>query len=98
MHHLHHRVRMQLAEALGPVNRWYCSQKCGREVINPDELLTYFVRSGGAEDFAARYVAAMSADNRWYCSQYYKRDVCDPQTLWDYYISCGQPNPSTIAS
>lgn len=95
---MHHRLAAQLAEALGPDNRWFCSQNCGREVADPDELWIYFIRSGGARNFAARYEAAMSADNRWYCSQYYKRDVRDPQILWDYYMSCGRPTPSTIAS
>lgn len=93
---MHFRLRLQLAEALGPVNRWYCSQFCRREVVDPDELWTYFIKSGGAADFARRYSAAMSADNRWYCSQHYRRDVREPQILWEYYICGGRP--STIAS
>src|SRR5689334_17059789 len=79
------RLRIQLAEAFGPVNRWYCSQQHGYPVTDPNLLLTYFVRSGGAEDFADRYDEAMSAQNRWYCSEYYGREISDPQILWDYY-------------
>ncbi|HEX5242079.1 MAG TPA: hypothetical protein VFW23_02370 [Tepidisphaeraceae bacterium] len=95
---MHHRLSAQLAEALGPDNRWFCSQRCGREVADPDELWIYFIRTGGAEDFALRYEAAMGPENRWYCSQYYKRDVRDPQTLWEYYMSGGRPGPRTVAS
>ena len=53
------RLRMQLAEALGHVNRWYCSQAHGYPVDDPDLLMCYFVRSGGAKDFARRYEEAM---------------------------------------
>jgi hypothetical protein len=45
-------VRGQLAEALGPVNRWYCSQHHGCEITNPDTLLEYYIKHGGAETFA----------------------------------------------
>ncbi|HEX4796297.1 MAG TPA: hypothetical protein VH370_21080 [Humisphaera sp.] len=79
------RLRIQLAEALGPVNRWYCSQCHGYPVTDPELLLIYFIRSGGAENFARRYNEAMSPKNRWYCSEYYGRDIRDPQILWDYY-------------
>ena len=79
------RLRIQLAEALGPVNRWYCSQHHGYPVTNPELLLIYFIRSGGAKNFAHRYNEAMSPHNRWYCSEYHGRDISDPQTLWDYY-------------
>jgi hypothetical protein len=78
-----------LAEALGSVNRWYCSQAYGRAVNDPEVLLKYFVRSGGAKDFADRYNAAMGAENRWYCSEFYQRDIRDPETLWDYYVNYG---------
>ena len=84
------RVRIQLAEALGPVNRWYCSQACGRAVQDPDLLLSYFVKSGGAKDFADRFNEAMGPLNRWYCSEFYQREIRDPEILWNYYVNYGR--------
>ena len=55
------RLRKQLAEAFGHDNRWFCSQAHGRKVDDPDVLLTYFVRSGGAADFCRRYEHVISA-------------------------------------
>ena len=51
---LKEHLQMQLAEALGPVNRWYCSQFYGREITDPDELVEYYIKHGGAEAFARR--------------------------------------------
>ena len=79
------RVRKQLAEAMGAVNRWYCSQAFGRRVDDPETLVIYFIRKGGAADFAARYDAAMSPANRWYCSEHHGREVSEPEVLWNYY-------------
>jgi hypothetical protein len=87
------RLRMQLAEALGHVNRWYCSQAHGYPVDDPELLMCYFVRSGGAIDFARRYDEAMGAKNRWYCSEFHGRDIRDPKTLWTYYLTNGQSFP-----
>jgi hypothetical protein len=84
---MHFRVRVQVAEALGPVNRWYCSQAYGRPVDDPQLLLTYFIKSGGAANFADRYAQAMGPINRWYCSEYYRREVRDDETLWNYYLN-----------
>jgi hypothetical protein len=81
------RVRAQLAEVFGPVNRWYCSQAHGRPVEDEEALLVYFVRSGGAKDFADRFDEAMSALNRWYCSERHRRDVREPEILWNYYMT-----------
>jgi hypothetical protein len=81
------RVRLQLAEAFGPVNRWDCSEFHGREVDEAELLLTHYIKSGGADDFARRYDQAMGAMNRWYCSEYYRREISDPQILWGYYMS-----------
>jgi hypothetical protein len=86
---MHFRLRLQLAEALGPVNRWYCSQAHGRPISDPELLIRYFVKSGGAWNFAMRYEQAMSPLNRWYCSEFYRRDIRDPQILWDYYTKFG---------
>lgn len=41
----------QLQEALGPVNKWYCSQFMGYEVTDPELLLTYYIKHGGASQF-----------------------------------------------
>lgn len=86
------RTRVQLAEALGPVNRWFCSQAYGYAVQDPNLLLTYYIKSGGAADFALRYDEAMSAHNRWFCSEAHRREIHDPETLWSYYMSCGCDN------
>jgi hypothetical protein len=82
-----------LAEAFGPVNRWYCSQAYGRPVDNPELLLTYFIKSGGAADFAVRYGEAMGPLNRWYCSEFHGRDIRGPETLWNYYLNSGVRGP-----
>jgi hypothetical protein len=57
---MHFRTRRQRAEALGPVNRWFCSQAFCCEITNPDKLMEYFIKSGGAADFARRYDHAMA--------------------------------------
>jgi hypothetical protein len=88
------RVRKQLAEALGPVNRWYCSQAHRRPIDDPETLLAYFIRSGGAYDFAERFDDAMGPVNRWYCSQFYQREVRDPEVLWNYYTQRCSHGPS----
>jgi hypothetical protein len=80
------RVRLQLAEAFGPINRWFCSETHQRAIDDPELLLRYYVRSGGARDFANRYTEAMGALNRWYCSEFYRREVRDPDVLWEYYM------------
>jgi hypothetical protein len=84
------RVRIQLAEAMGQVNRWFCSKAHGRAVEEPELLLTYFIKSGGARDFARRYAEAMGGINRWYCSEFYGREVGEPEVLWDYYVRYGE--------
>jgi hypothetical protein len=46
-----HNLR-QIALAMGPVNRWYCSEYYGYDVQDADVLLEYFIKHGGAEHFA----------------------------------------------
>jgi hypothetical protein len=41
----------QLQEALGSVNKWYCSQYYGYEVTSPELLLAYYIKHGGASHF-----------------------------------------------
>lgn len=81
------RAKLQLEEALGCHNRWFCCQFYGREITDPNTLLAYFIKSGGAADFARRYSQAMSPHNRWYCSEFYARPIDDPEVLWDYYLN-----------
>jgi len=88
------RVWLQLAEALGPVNRWFCSEAYGKEIDDPDVLLTYFIKSGGAANFSGRYGRAMGTLNRWYCSEFYRRDIRDPQILWEYYMNHSPDRPA----
>jgi hypothetical protein len=85
------RIELQLAEACGPLNRWFCAQAYGREmdhrtVEDREILLTHYIRSGGAEDFAKRYAQAMGTLNRWYCSEFYRREIRDPEILWHYFM------------
>jgi hypothetical protein len=80
------RMQVQIAEALGPVNRWFCSQFHGQSIEDPEVLWRYFVDSEGADDFAKRFAEAMSGENRWFCSQYYHREVRELPVLWDYYM------------
>ena len=82
---MHIRLRLQVAEALGSDNRWFCSQAYGRPINDPELLLRYFVKSDGARDFADRFDEAMGSLNRWYCSEHYRRAIDDPETLWAYY-------------
>jgi hypothetical protein len=81
------RVRLQLAEAFGPVNRWFCSRAYGYQIDDEHLLLTHFIRSGGAKDFAERYEQATGPVNRWYCSEFHGHEISDPQILWEYYTT-----------
>ena len=53
----------QKREALGPVNRWYCAQHFGYEVNDPETLLAYYIKHGGAWHFreAHRFEPAREA-------------------------------------
>jgi hypothetical protein len=82
---MNHRTLIQLAEAFGPENTWYCSQCYCRPVSDRCTLLTYFIKSGGAADFDLRFRLAMSNDNKWYCSEYHGVEITDPYILWNYY-------------
>jgi hypothetical protein len=52
---MNRRIRLQIAEALGPTNRWFCSEAHGCEVRDVELLLTHYIKNGGAEDFARRF-------------------------------------------
>lgn len=47
-------LQTQIQEALDPVNRWYCSQYYGFEVTEPNILLAYYIKHGGAKHFRDR--------------------------------------------
>ena len=44
-------LQKQRQEALGAVNKWYCSQFYGYEVNDPEALLKYYIKHGGAHHF-----------------------------------------------
>ena len=48
---LKQRLQRQIDAALGPENRWYCSEFYGCEITDPDTLMEYFIKHGGAEAF-----------------------------------------------
>lgn len=48
-------MQEQVAEALGEVNKYYCSQFYGREVKDVETLLRYYIQHGGAKDFRDRH-------------------------------------------
>jgi hypothetical protein len=50
----------QIEAALGAENRWYCSEFYGREIVDPDTLLEYFIKHGGAAFFGQPRTAATS--------------------------------------
>lgn len=81
------RAELQREEALGSDNRWFCSLYFRKEITNEDVLLTYYIKSGGAADFADRFREAMSMDNRWFCSEFYQQHIADEKILWEYYKS-----------
>jgi hypothetical protein len=81
------RLQAQWAEVLGEVNRYYCSKAARRDVRDRETLWRYFVKSGGAEDFAERWAEAMGDQNRWFCSEFYVQEINDPRVLWAYYMA-----------
>ena len=49
-------MQKQMEEALGADNRYYCSQYYGHEVSDPEVLLAYYIKHGGAKGFRERAV------------------------------------------
>src|SRR4051812_31577174 len=80
-----YRVCAQIEEALGCDNRHFCSEFYGYEVDEPNLLMEYFIRSGAAANFFARYKEAMGEPNRWFCGECYGHRVNDEKTLWEYF-------------
>jgi hypothetical protein len=48
-------LNLQIEEALSPTNRWYASEKAGREINDPEYLFRHYVKSGGACNFAKKH-------------------------------------------
>ena len=62
-------LERQLHEALGPVNKWYCSQHYGYEINDPETLLCYYIKHGGASHFRQlRHTALTQATANIQCS------------------------------
>ena len=74
------RTLAQLAEALGSLNKYYCSQRLCCEVSDPNTLIKYFVLSGGAEDFARRWDEATGEVNKYFCSEFYRQPIEDERS------------------
>ena len=53
----------QMREALGPVNKWYCSQFYGYEVTNEEMLLAYYIKHGGARHYRERFDSPQHINN-----------------------------------
>lgn len=47
-------MEKQIEEALSPENKWFCSQEAGYEVTDPNKLIMYYIRNGGAKGFRER--------------------------------------------
>lgn len=48
---LNEHIRKQIEAALSPVNRYHAWKHYGREITDPEALLRYFIKHGGADDF-----------------------------------------------
>ena len=48
-------LKLQIEEALGPINKWYASEKAGYEIKDKEILFRHYVQFGGAFNFSIRY-------------------------------------------
>lgn len=51
---LNEHNRSQIEAAMSADNRWHASRHYGREISDPETLLRYFIKHGGAESFGKR--------------------------------------------
>jgi hypothetical protein len=51
---LNEHIRLQIEAAMSADNRWHASKFYGREITDPETLLRYFIKHGGADDFGKR--------------------------------------------
>ena len=56
-------MNQQQQEALGPVNKWYCSQYYGYEIRDPETLLKYYIKHGGASHFNSAHCTELLMSN-----------------------------------
>ena len=49
------RNREQIREALSQLNRYYFWKTYNREPLNNQELILFYISSGGAKDYAERH-------------------------------------------
>lgn len=49
-------LQAQREEAMGPVNKWFCSQHYGKEITDPETLMRYYIEHGGAAAFRRNHV------------------------------------------
>lgn len=61
--------QMQMAEALGDVNRYFFWQKYGRSG-NDEELMRYYCQCGGASGFAKRNAKLRDEEKKPPCRKY----------------------------
>jgi hypothetical protein len=54
-------VAHEVQEALGAVNKWYCSKYYGYDVTDPDTLVAYYIKNGGAQHYRESLVAIVPA-------------------------------------
>lgn len=47
-------LEQQKREALGETNKWFCSQFYGYEITDPELLLAYYIKHGGASGYRQR--------------------------------------------
>ena len=62
-------LNQQRQEALGSVNKWYCSQHHGYEVNDPEVLLAYYIKHGGAQAFRREHIIESRPENQSACRQ-----------------------------
>ena len=60
MMRMYEYLERQMQEALGPVNKWYCSQYYGYEIHDPECLLRYYIQPGGASNFCRQHVSEVA--------------------------------------
>lgn len=56
-------LNQQRQEALGPVNKWYCSQYFGYEITDPEILLAYYIKHGGALNFRREHLIEIRSES-----------------------------------
>ena len=50
-------LQRQMQEALSDENKWHCSRHYGYEVRDPEKLLAYYIKHGGATHFCQAHMS-----------------------------------------